>query len=329
MSRRDFLTLLGAAAVAWPLVARSEDRSTPFHVAILGSGRASDRLSGDELEWLRQGLQAERLVEGRDFVLEARYADGDYSRFKELARDALARQPGAITASTIAAAKAAQELTRSVPIVMLGLNDPVGVGLIPSLAKPSGNITGVATLNEETQLKLFQLLREALPNARAVTAFVNPRNPSSRGMIAAVRHEAVSAGMSIEVVEVATPDALDGAFEQVARRRPDVVFLIPDNSLWALSGRIVAAATAQRLPVVASLRELTEAGGLMSYGWIRQEAIHLAARYLRQIADGAKPADLPVQQPTNFRLAINQKSAVALGITIPRALLDRADDVIE
>jgi putative tryptophan/tyrosine transport system substrate-binding protein len=328
MRRREFITFIGSA-IAGVVPATAQDSVAPFRIAILGSGSATDNLSLNEVKWLREGLKAEGLVEGQHFVIDARYAGGDYSRFKELTRDQLARQPGAIAVSTIAAAKAAQELTTTVPIVMLGLNDPIGTGLVFNLAKPGGNITGIASMNEDLQLKLLQMLREALPKASRVAVLVNPRNPSSFGMIAAVRSEAVSAGIAIEAIEVATPDALDPAFEQLARNRPDVLFVIPDISLAALSARIVAAAAVHRVPTVGTFEELTEAGALMSYGRVRQETIHRAASYIKRIAHGAKPGDLPVEQPTRFRLIINLKAANAFGIPIPLTLLARADEVIE
>jgi putative tryptophan/tyrosine transport system substrate-binding protein len=209
------------------------------------------------------------------------------------------------------------------------LNDPIGTGLVFNLAKPGGNITGIASMNEDLQLKLLQMLREALPKASRVAVLVNPRNPSSFGMIAAVRSEAVSAGIAIEAIEVATPDALDPAFEQLARNPPDVLFVIPDISLAALSARIVAAAAVHRVPTVGTFEELTEAGALMSYGRVRQETIHRAASYIKRIAHGAKPGDLPVEQPTRFRLIINLKAAKAFGIPMPLTLLARADEVIE
>ncbi len=329
MKRRVFVTLLAGAAAAWPLPAGAQNRSAPFRIAVLGSGTASDEVSANELKWLREGLQSEGFVEAQHFVLEARYAEGDYSRFKDLARDLLAKQPGAIVVSTIAAAKSAQELTTSVPIVMLGLNNPVGTGLVSSLAKPGGNITGLATLSEDLQLKLFQMVREALPKANTVAALINPSNPSSSAMVAAVRGEAVLAGVTLEVVEVATPNALDAAFEQVARQRPDVLFVIPDVTLATIAGRIVAAAAAQRVPTVGTFEELTATGALMSYGRVRQETVRRAASYLKRIAEGVRPADLPVEQPTKFRLTINLKAARALGIEVPLTLLARADEAIE
>jgi putative ABC transport system substrate-binding protein len=323
------MRLFAGSAAGLPLAGLAQNRSAPFRIGILGSAAETDRISVNELKWMKEGLQAEGLVEGQGFVIDARYAAGDYSRFKELARDLLANQPGAVVVSTIAGAKAAQDLTTTVPIVMLGLNDPIGSGLISSLAKPGGNITGIATLNEDLQLKLLQTLQEALPKLRSVTAFLNPRNPSNLSMVGAVRRQALSNGLTLETIEVATPDALDQAFKQLAQHRPDALFVIPDNALGALSDRIAALAAAQGVPAVSSNEELTFAGGLMSYGRVRRDLIHRAASYLRRIADGARAADLSVEQPTRFRLVLNLRTAKALGLEVPTTLLAQADEVIE
>jgi putative tryptophan/tyrosine transport system substrate-binding protein len=328
MKRREFVSLLGLAAAVWGTHARAQSRP-PFRIAVIGSGSREDRVSANEMRWLKEGLEDEGLVEGRHFTIEARYAEGDYSRFEEIAREMLAHDPGAFTVSTIAAARSARELTASVPIVMLGLNDPVGTGLVSTLAQPGGNVTGVATMNEDLQLKLFQMTREILPNARKIAAVANPRNPSSFAMIAAIRAEADAEGMTVEAVEVVAPDALDSAFEGAAPGRPDVFLVVPDVVLAALSTRIVATAALQRVPVVGTFEELTAAGALMSYGRVRQETVRRAASYLKRIAEGGRPGDMPVEQPTRFRLVINTKTANALGIEVPPGLLVRADEVIE
>jgi putative tryptophan/tyrosine transport system substrate-binding protein len=328
LHRRSVIALLAAAAL-WPAAARSQARATPFRIALLGSASANDKQSAEELTWLSQGLEAEGLVPRRDFVFDVRYADGDYARFTELTRDLVSRRPGAIVVSTIAAAKAAQGVTTSIPIVMLGLNDPVGSGLVASLGRPGGNITGISTMNEALVLKLFEMVREILPDARRLTALINPRNPSAAGMLAALREAAAAAKVSVGVIEVSAPDALDKALESLAQARPDLLFVIPDVTFAALGPRIPAAAARYGVPVAANFDEIAYSGGLMSYGRVRQDSVHRAARYLKRIADGVAPADLPVEQPTRFRLIINAKVAKQLGVQIPPSLLVRADEVIE
>jgi putative ABC transport system substrate-binding protein len=328
MTRREFIWL-ALGTCAWPRVALAQGRGSPFRIALLGSGAEGAASSVNELKWLVEGLGDEGLFEGRDFMIERRYAGGDYARFGDLARELLTREPGAIVVSTIAAARAAQQLTKAVPIVMLGLNDPIGVGLVPSLASPGGNITGLATMNEDLQLKIFQMLREALPSARTVMALMNPSNPSNTGMLAAIRGEAAINAMSIATVEASAPRDLDRAFNEVERQRPDVLLVLPDISLVALSPDIMRRAAALRLPVVGTAHELTEAGALLSYGRVRRDTIRRAANYLKRLSGGAKAADLPIEQPTRFMLTVNARQARALNLNLSASLLAAADEVIE
>jgi putative ABC transport system substrate-binding protein len=322
-------TLVGSAlsAFVWPSLASAQKR--PFRIAFLSSGTEGTSLSVNELKWLSLGLEEEGLVEGRDFALERRYAEGEYSRFPALVRELLALEPGAIVVSTIASAKAARELTKTVPIVMLGLNNPVGVGLVSSLASPGGNITGVATMNEEVQEKVFQMLREALPSARTVTALLNPGNPSNAGMLAAVRAAATASGIAIQSIGASTRDSLNPAFDELDRHRPDALLVLPDIAIVGLSAEIVTRATAKGVPVIGSFHELTEAGALLSYGRRRQDNVRRAASYLKRIAGGAKPSELPIEQPTKFVLVVSIKAAKALRLDLPNSLVVAADEVIE
>lgn len=184
-------------------------------------------------------------------------------------------------------------------------------------------------MNEELQLKVFQMLREAFPTARTVTALVNPSNPSNIGMLAAIRGEAASHGTSIQTVEAATPLALDRAFQDIERQKPDVLLVLPDIALVSLSPDIVRRATALALPVVGTVHKLTQAGAVLSYGRVRRDTIRRAANYLKRISAGAKAADLPIEQPTRFMLVVNLVQARALNVDIPATLLARADEVIE
>lgn len=331
MRRRQFIALVGAVAASrgWMSVAEAQGRDDLFRIAVLGSVAATNSVSVNELAWLREGLEAEGWSEGRHFVFDARYADGDYSRFPDLLADLLSRRPSAITVGTIAGAKAALAATRTVPIVMLGLNDPVRTGLVASLASPGGNVTGFATQNEDLQIKLFKLMQEALPRARSIVTILNPENVSNPSMLSAVAEAAKAAGLSLDAVEIANPNALARALRVVAEKRPDVVFVLPDVALAGLVGQIVTAATAIGAPTVGTFVELPALGGLLSYGFLRRDTVRRAATYLKRIASGARPADLPVEQPTTFRLTVNVKAAAALGLTISPSLLARADEVIE
>ena len=316
-------------SVAWPTFARAQERGRPFRVAVLSSLSETNPVSLNEVAWLREGLLSEGWSEGRDFTLDICYADGDYARFPALLHDLLSRQPGAITVGTIAAAKAAQLATGTIPIVMLGLNDPVRTGLVASLANPGGNVTGFATLNENLQVKLFALMREALPRARSVLAILNPENPSNPSMLSAVAGEAKTAGLSLDAVEIPNPTTFDRARRAMTEKRPDVVFILPDVALAGLLGQIVPAASAVGAATIGSFSELPEQGGLVAYGFSRRDVVRRAASYLKRIAGGTRPADLPVEQPTAFRLTVNVRTASALGLTIPHAFLARADEVIE
>lgn len=326
ISRRAAITTLAAA---WPALAMAQTRERPFRIAILSSLSETNPVSVNEVAWLREGLLAENWLEGRDFVLDARYGNGDYGAFPDLLRDLLSRDPGAVTVGTIAAARAAQSATRTVPIVMLGLNDPVRTGLIASLGTPGGNITGLATLNEDLQIKVFALMQEALPRARSMLVILNPENPSNIGMLSAIAGVAGPAGVSLATAEIPNPAAFEQARRLMDDRRPDVVFVLPDNALAGLIDRIVPAATAIGAPTIGTFAELPDLGGLLAYGFVRRDTVRRAAFYLKRIAGGARPSDLPVEQPTVFRLTVSLRAASTLGLTIPPSIIARADEVIE
>jgi putative ABC transport system substrate-binding protein len=329
--RREFITLLGGAAAhssSWPLVARAQ-KPVPV-IAVLVSGAADARASIFQMRSLDAGMREVGLVQGRDYVLETRWADSDSRRFPALAAELLARRPSAVVVSTIAAAKAVQNLSSTVAIVMTGLNDPVAAGLIESLARPGGNITGVSTMAEDVQLKLIEIMREALPEVRELVAMTNPTNPSNQPILDLLARQGSKAGLSIDTVGVASPVDLDIAFAELSRHRPGALFVLPDNSLLALADTIIARALAHRVPTFGNLNlPFAQAGALFTYSRDPAEAFQGVARLLKKILNGAAPADLPVEQPTKFNLIINLKTAKALGLDIPPTLLARADEVIE
>jgi putative ABC transport system substrate-binding protein len=324
MRRREFLTasVIATLAVPLPVVAKE-----PARIAVLGSGSAEARLGVNYMTWLRNGLRMVGLVEGQDFTFDVRWANGDYHRFGALAAELIAARPKAIVVSTIAAAEAAREHSATIPIVMTGLNDPVGAGLAVSLASPGGNITGIATMNEDVIVKLLALLQSVLPNAKRMIAMVNPTNPSNRVIMATVKREAARLGFAIETVEVPTPAALDQAFEELRSYRPDLLLIVSDNALHSLSEQIVPRALAERVPTVGTSQLV--AGALVTYGFLVQEAVERTGTYLKRILAGASPADLPIEQPTIFHLVVNLNTARALGIEIPAAVLAEADEVVE
>ncbi len=329
MRRREFIRLLGSAAAAWPLAARAQ-KPAPV-IAMLGSGAANARASIAQMRSFDAGMRELGLVQGRDYVLETRWADSDSSRFPALAVELMAHRPSAVVVSTILAAKAVQNLSRTVPIVMTGLNDPVAAGLVGSLARPGGNITGVSTMAEDVLLKLIDVMREVLPEVRRVTAMTNPTNPSNRTMLDVLTRRAAQTELSIATVSVASPADLDTAFAELAQQRPGALFVLTDNSLVALADTIVARALAQRIPTFGNfgVRSFVEAGALFAYARDNKEGYQSVARLLKKILNGADPAELPVEQPTKFTLSINLRTAKALDITVPPSLLARADEVIE
>jgi putative ABC transport system substrate-binding protein len=210
---------------------------------------------------------------------------------------------------------------------MTGLNDPVGAGLAVSLASPGGNITGIATMNEDVIVKLLALLQSVLPNAKRIIAMMNPTNPSNPLIMVTVKREAARLGFAIETVEVPTPAALDQAFEELRRYRPDLLLIVSDNALHSLSEQIVPRALAERVPTVGTSQLV--AGALITYGFLFQAAVERTGTYLKRILAGASPADLPIEQPTIFHLVVNLNTARALGIEIPAAVLAEADEVVE
>jgi putative tryptophan/tyrosine transport system substrate-binding protein len=296
---------------------------------VLGSGSEDARYSVDLITWLRSGLRAVDLIEGKDYVLQSRWAQGDYTRFPRLAAELIATRPSAIVVSTIAAAEAAREVSNTLPIVMTALNDPVGAGLAASLARPAGNITGIATMNEDVIVKLLGLSRSALPKATHLAVILNPKNPSNPVLLATLKAEISRLGFATQVLEVSTPGALDNALEQLDRQHSDLLLLIPDNSLHTLSDRIVSRALAKGVPTVATSQEAFFAGALLTYGLILREAVERVGFFLKKILAGVPPADLPIEQPAKFHLALNVKIAKELGIEFPESLLAQADEVIE
>ena len=325
--RREFVALIGGAA-AWPLDVQAQ-KSVPV-VAILGSGAGDAGLSIFQMRSLDSGLGEIGLVQRRDYVFETRWANSDSSRFPALAAELLAHRPTAVVVSTILAAKAVQDLSRTVPIVMTGLNDPVAAGLVKSLAHPGGNITGVSSMAEDLLLKAIEIMREGLPEVRRFTAMTNPTNPSNRPMLDVLTRQAAKAELSIATVGVASPADLDTAFAELSRQRPGVLFVLADNSLFALADTIIARALAQRVPTIGNFYlPFVQAGALFAYSRDPKETFQAVARLLKKILDGADPTDLPVERPTKFNLMINLRTAKALGLTVPPSLLARADEVIE
>jgi putative tryptophan/tyrosine transport system substrate-binding protein len=327
MRRREFLGFVGGAA-AWAAPAQAQKKAPV--IAFLNSGAADASASKALMLLTEAGLRDVGLVQGQDYVFETRWANGDASRFPALAAELLAGKPSAIVVSTILAVKAAQSLTRTVPIIMTGMNDPVAADLVVSLARPGGNITGVSTMAEDVLLKLIEIMREAMPNVRRLTVMSNSTNPSNPPMVEALKRYVANKELTISTVNVGTPADLDAAFSEMSQQRADALFVLTDNILQALAEPIVTRALAQRVPTFANLGDTyARAGALFDYSRDPPEAFRSVARLLKKVLNGSAAADLPVEQPTKFNLFINQKTAKALGINIPPTLIARADEVFE
>jgi putative ABC transport system substrate-binding protein len=279
------------------------------------------------VDGIRDGLRAEGLVEGRDYVLDLHWADGVYDRFPAFAREAVQRDSRVILATTIAAVRAAQRATGTIPIVMTTINDPVGAGLIASLARPGGNTTGIANLTEDVTPKVLDITRAIIPKLTVVAVLSNPANPSNRVMLQKIR-KGSGGRPAIRSFEFRT-GALAQVFDDVVRQRPDALLVINDAAIIDDRAQIADLGLQHRIPVFSSIPELTDAGALAGYGPPRIELYRRSARYVKKILDGARPADLPVEQPTRVELSVNLKTARHLGISIPDTVLGRADRTIE
>jgi putative tryptophan/tyrosine transport system substrate-binding protein len=327
MRRRELITLLGGTAVAWPLVARAQ--KAPIRIGFLASGAATSANSAVQIDAIKQGLRDNGLIEGHDYVLESRYPAGNYQRFPEMARELAQAGVRVILVNTIASVRAAQNLTPPVPVVMLAINDPVGTGLVASLARPGGHTTGMATLNADLTPKLVEFQREVIPEATTIAALFNPANPTNLTFLGNLRTVASAMGMQVLPFALKSSDELDSVFSTLAAQHPSTLQLVADSGNLDLSDRIAALALAHRIPSFATVTTYAEFGGLMAYGISLRRMFIRASSFVKRILDGAKPGDLPVEQPTKIELVINLKTAKALGLSISPTLLSRADEVIE
>jgi putative tryptophan/tyrosine transport system substrate-binding protein len=327
MRRREFITFLGGTATAWPLGTHAQ--APPIRIGFLASGAAGSANSAAQIDAIKRGLRENGLIEGGNYILEAHFAVGDYGQFPEMARKLAQAGARVILVNTIASVRAAQSLAPPVPVVMLAMNDPVGTGLVATLARPGGYTTGMATLNEDLTPKLIEFMREVIPKATTIAALFNPANPTNPAFLGNLRAVAGARGMTVLPVALKSPDELDSVFSTLAAQHPDTLQLVADSGNLDLSDRIAALALAHRLPSFATVTDYARFGGLMAYG-VSPRALYIrAAHYVKRILDGAKPGDLPVEQPTKIELVINLKTAKALGLDLQPTLLSRADEVIE
>jgi len=324
--RRELMLLLGGAMTTAGAV-RAQQKAMPV-IGLLSIG-----LPGAAARWLpafRQGLSETGLIEGQSVAIEYRFAEGQYDRLPALAADLVGRKVDLIATGNVSAALAAKSATSTIPIVFLTEGDAVADGLVASLARPAGNLTGFSMFGTELMPKRLELLSELVPQARAIALLVNPNNPTvAEALIGDVQEAARAKGLQLSVVKASTESQMDAAFAAFAQLQVGALLVGGDALYSSQREQLVALAAHHSVPAIYDGRQFAALGGLISYGTSLPAVYRQLATYAGKILNGAKPADLPVQQPATFELVVNLKTAKALGLTIPQSILARADEVIE
>ena len=326
MKRREFIAALGSAAAAWPLAARAQQPAMPV-IGFLDP--TSSDAEVDRLRAFRQGLKDSGYIEGENVAIEYRWAENQVERLPALAAELVGRQV-AVIATRSSGAFAAKAATTTIPIVFMVSEDPVRLGLVASLARPGGNLTGVNFFSTELAAKRLELLRELVPAAARVAVLVNPANAMrAEATVKDVQAAAAAMGLQIQVVRASTSSEINAAFAMFARERPDALFVGTDPFFTSRRVQLILLTTRHALPTTYAGRQYPEVGGLMSYGSNIADAYRQIGIYTGRILRGAKPGDLPVVQSSKFELVINAETARVLGLTVPPSLLAIADEVIE
>jgi putative ABC transport system substrate-binding protein len=325
MRRREFITVLGGAA-AWPLAARAQQRERPL-IGLLAPGSAAAQV--ETINAVRQGLKEIGFVEGENIAIEIALAGGEFDKLPELAAGLVRRQARAIIALGVAATVAAKTATTSIPIVFYMGEDPVNLGLVPSLNRPGGNLSGIATLSSAVMAKRLELLNEIDPSAAVFAVLINPKNPYAPISTKEAQDAARTLNKQIHIVHASSADELDSAFATLSQVKADALLIAPDGLFIIRAAQVAALSVSYRLPASHERRAFPDAGGLMSYGASQADGIRLAGVYAGRVLKGEKPAEMPVMQPSKFELVINLKTARTFGLTIPATLLATADEVIE
>jgi putative tryptophan/tyrosine transport system substrate-binding protein len=328
MQRREFITLLGGAAFALPIAASAQQPALPV-VAFLRTGSAN--ISARFVAAFRKGLNETGYVEGRNVTVEYHWLEGQYDHLAALMSDLVRRQVAVIaTIGTARAGLAAKAATATIPIVFGEGDDPVRLGLVASLARPGGNVTGVSYLVNELAAKRLRLLHDLIPKAIKVAVLLDPANVSSAAStLRNVQEAAPTIGLQIRILNASTIGEIDAAFATFARERPDALFVAPNAFFLSRAAQLITLTARDRMPATFSVRDYVEAGGLMSYGTDFADSFRQVGIYTGKILNGEKPADLPVLQSTKFEFVINLQTARALGIEVPPGVLSISDEVIE
>jgi putative ABC transport system substrate-binding protein len=329
MRRRQFITLIGGAAATWPLAARAQQAGRMARVGAFVNGLEADPQMQMRLAAFRQGLESLGWSEGRNVHLDVRFGGSDPGRYQALAKDLVALHPDVILATTTPIAVALQRETRTIPIVFTSVSDPVGSGLVASLARPGGNITGLLFYEASITTKWISMLKEIVPGLARVALMANPKTTPYDYFLRAA--EAAAPSLAIEIVPSRTETAadIDRNVEAVARTPNSGIVFLPDGTSFLYRDVVIAATARFRVPAVYAIRAMVEAGGLMYYGTDIVEQNRQVASYVDRILRGGAPADLPVEAPTKYETVLNLKVAKALGLEVPASLLVRADEVIE
>ena len=328
VKRRAFIKLVGGAAIAWPFAARAQQPAA--RVPRVGYLFSFIPAEGRHLwEACRRGLRELGYVEGQNIVLEPRWADGHHERLGQLAAELTGLSVDVIVSAATPASRAAKAATSSIPIVIVAVGEPVKTGLVASLARPGGNVTGLSLLTTEMSGKRLELLAAIAGNVRSVAIMMNPDNPVHAVFWDETRAAAQTSGFQLQLLKARNPNEIEDAFNAVTRDRAAALIVFDDPVIWSHRVKVVALAAKRRLPVMYGLREFVDDGGLMSYGPDRVDHYRRTAIYVDKILKGAKTADLAVEQPTKFEFVINLKTAKALDLVVPPLLLAQATEVLE
>jgi putative ABC transport system substrate-binding protein len=327
ITRRKVLLAIATTLLAMPLAGETQNARKIYRVGYLGNSSAS--LEPDLVEAFRQGMRDRGYIEGKNLVIEFRWAEGRYHRFASLVTDLIHLPVDVIVTAGTPGTLAAKNATKTIPLVIAVSGDAVGSGLIESLARPGGNVTGLTTMVPELEGKRLELLLEILPKLARITVLKNDANPLMAILFRQTAAAAKSSGVALEAVDIRAGDDFVKAFASIAKARPDAIIVLADRFLLAERERILTFAAKERFAAMYPYREFVERGGLISYSPNYAESFRSAARYVDKILKGTKPADLPVEQPTKFELVVNMKTAKTLGFKIPNSILLRADGVIK